>query len=269
MQWRGQGILVVLVLAGAAALGYQWKSMTQLEEHVRLNDFEYAPYIRAVAEFVNEQKRWPEPFDVSLPSPTDEVIKKVKLQNNGELLFTLSGWSISSGQATVLLAPVLSTHKTTPHYQYSRLEYSCVEVNPSSLEQVMCMRIGSRSAAEINSENENAFATWEKNEADAKKLSAKRDSELATAANTETQCDRLLVRAEQEVLPCVKQIDVPTAQTLSTRFQETLNGRRLRPEIIVDNPDLLEQFNRECDETWSGLTGMAKMQSSDIARCFD
>jgi hypothetical protein len=270
MQWRGQGVLVVLVLAGAAAFGYQWKSMTQLDEDVRLNDFEYAPYIRAVANFVKEQKRWPEPFELALPTlKPDGVIKDVELQNNGELLFTLSGWSIGTGHATVLLAPELNTHNTEPHYQRSRLEYSCVEVNPSSLEQVMCMRIGSRSAVEINSHNENAFAEWEKNEAEAKGQAAKRNTALVAATNTETRCDRHLVYAEQEVLPCISRMDEAFAQTLNGRIQETLNSRRLRPEIIVDNPDLLEQFNRDCDENWSNLAGMAKMQSSEIAGCFD
>jgi|GEM_PF-2988907 len=268
MQWRGQGILVGLVLAGAAAFGYQWKSMTQLEEEVRLMDFEYAPHVRAVASFVQEQKRWPEPYEVSLPAPKPGgVIKDVRLQNKGELLFTLTGWTIGGGQATVLLAPELNTHQTMEHF--SRLDYSCVEVNPSSLEQVMCMRIGSRSAAEINSQNENAFAEWEKKEAEAKDQTTKFNASVEAAKNAETQCDRLLLRAERTVLPCINQIDESAAQTLHARFQEAFNGPRLAPESIVRNPDNLEAFNQNCDENWNALTGLAKAYNRELASCFE
>ncbi len=268
MRWRGQGILVVTVLIAAAVFGYQWKSVTHLEEEVTWHDIEYRPYTHAVARFVDEQKRWPEPGEVTLPEPeSDSIIKKVNLENKSELLFTLSGWTLQNGRVTMRLAPTLNTHHSLLPYTPSRLEYTCREVIPASLERTLCMRIGVRSAAEISSENTDAFARWEKNESDAQ-LSAKRASALAIAGLRDTRCDRYLSHAERQILPCVQQFDAAKAQALRERLTEVLSGPRLRPEVIADNPGMLDQFNRSCDDNWQAITVMAQGENEKIAPCF-
>lgn len=269
MKWRGQGVLVGLVLISAAVFGYQWTSMSKLTEKVTYEGIEYSPYTRLVAQFVEEQKRWPGANEIAMPKPPRKgVIKGVKLKNNGEILFTLSGWTIQSGRATVLLAPMLNTHSHLLPGSHNRLEYNCTIVKPTSLERTLCERIGTTTAADVNNKNTNAFAEWEKNESEAKNEMTARTSNLSLASASDTQCDVHLRRVEQEVIPCLTQIDESAAQQVKERFQTLFNRPRLRPEIIVDNPDLVAQFNSECDSSWNNAAAMVKMQNPKFEACF-
>jgi hypothetical protein len=271
MRWRGQGLLTGVVLTAAATLGYQWTSMATLVERATHEEIEYSTYTRLVSQFVEENKRWPEPHDITLPKPPHKgVIKKATLKTNGEILFTLSGWSIQSGRVTVLLSPTLKTHSHLLPGSHNRLEYNCTIVNPSSMERTLCDRTGTTTTttAEVSNKNANAFAEWEKNESDAKNEMTARTSNLSLASASDTQCDVHLRRVEQEIIPCLTQIDESAALQVKERFQTLFNRPRLRPEIIVDNPDLVAQFNSECDGSWNSTAAMVKMQNPKFDACF-
>ena len=269
MRWRGQGLLTGVVLIAAIALGYQWTSMTTLGERANHEEIEYSAYTRLVSPFVEENKRWPEPHDITLPKPPHKgVIKKVILKTNGEILFTLSGWTIKSGRVTVLLSPTLKTHSHLLPGSRNRLEYDCTIVSPASMERTLCDRTGTTTAAEVRNKNANAFAEWEKNESEAKNEMNTRTSNLRLASAADTQCDVHLRRVEQEVIPCLTQIDESTALQIKERFQTLFNRPRLRPEIIVDNPDLVAQFNNECDGSWNRAAEMVKTQNPKFEACF-
>jgi hypothetical protein len=269
MRWRGQGLLTGVVLIAAATLGYQWTSMATMVDKANNQGIEYSAYTQLVAQFVEENKRWPEPHDITLPKPPHKgVIKKATLKTNGEILFTLSGWSIQSGRVTVLLSPTLKTHSHLLPGSRNRLEYNCTIVNPASLERTLCDRTGTVTIAEVNSKNANAFAEWERNDADAKNEIATRESNLNLASATETQCDVYLRQVEQQVTPCLSQVDDVAAQHIKDHLQGLMNRPRLRPEIIIDNPDLVTEFNSACDNDWNNAVAMVKMQNAKFEACF-
>jgi len=269
MRWRGQGLLTGVVLIAAATLGYQWTSMATLVERANHEEIEYSTYTRLVSQFVEENKRWPEPHDITLPKPPHKgVIKKATLKTNGEILFTLSGWTIQSGRVTVLLSPTLKTHSHLLPGSRNRLEYNCTIVNPASMERTLCDRTGTATVAEVNSKNANAFAEWERNDADAKNEITTRESSLNLASATETQCDVHLRQLEEQVTPCLSQVDDVAAQHIKEHLRGLMNRPRLRPEVIVDNPDLLAEFNSSCDNDWNNAVAMVKMQNSKFEACF-
>ena len=269
MRWRGQGLLTGVVLIAAATLGYQWTSMTTLVERTNHEEIEYSTYTRLVSQFVEENKRWPEPHDVTLPKPPHKgVIKKVILKTNGEILFTLSGWTIQSGRVTVLLSPTLKTHSHLLSGSRNRLEYDCTLVNPASMERTLCDRTGTTTAAEVSNKNANAFAEWEKNESDAKNEIDTRNSNISLASAIESQCDVRLRQLEEKIAPCLSQVDDVAAQHIKDHLQGLMNRPRLRPEIIVDNPDLVAEFNSECDSSWNNAAVMIKMKNSKFEACF-
>lgn len=268
MKWRGQGVLVGIVLLAAAALGYQWKSTTNLIERVDLEGIEFTPYIMLVAQFVEQQKRWPEAHEITLPPPPrNGVIKEAILKNNGDILFVLSGWAIQTGRVTVLLSPTLNT-RSHLLANIQRLDYDCTAVSPVSLERTLCVRIGSSDAADVNAKNIDAFSEWERNDSETKNEITTRNANLSLASAADTQCDVHLRKVEQQIIPCLTPIDESAAQQAKERFQAMFNRPRLRPEIIVDNPDLVAQFNNECDSSWNSAVAMLKMQNPKFEACF-
>jgi len=269
MRWRGQGLLTGVVLIAAATLGYQWTSMSTLVERANYEEIEYSTYTRLVSQFVEENKRWPEAHDITLPKPSHKgVIKKVVLKTNGEILFTLSGWSIQSGRVTVLLSPTLKTHSQLLPGSRNRLEYDCTIVNPASLERTLCDRTGTATVAEVNSKNANAFAEWEKNESETKNEMDTRHANINRAGATESQCDVRLRQLEEDITACLSRVDDVAAQHIKDHLHGLMNRPRLRPEIIVDNPDLVAEFNSSCDNDWNNAVAMVKMQNSKFEACF-
>ena len=47
------------------------------------------------------------------------------------------------------------------------------------------------------------------------------------------------------------------------------NGRRLRPEVIVSSPELLDSFNRECTSEWVSLVASVKSANVEAGKCFE
>ena len=161
MKWRGQGSLVVLVLAVAAALGYQWISFVKLEDYSIGYGISYQPYFRVVSDFVNKEKRWPEAGEIAFPAVSqDGVIRKVELKSNGEIHFTFSAWTIKSGYTEAVFAPTLNRH---PDPDAARLSYYCVEVDPPELMSIVCRSEVSITREEIASANTDALSEWQNN----------------------------------------------------------------------------------------------------------
>jgi len=270
MKWRGQGILVAVVLIGAGAFAYQWSTVSTLEQEVLGRGIDYQPYIQRVSGFVEEHRRWPEAGEFDLPAPpVGGLFRKAALGPDGEILLTLSAWTITSGRARVVLAPVLQTQANSAAPGISRLRYGCLQTFPASLERIVCRSIGSITNAEVAEGNANAFNEWREIDASAQAHERTFMAAVATARDTRTQCDSLWQHAERDVIPCLRAIDATTAENFRIRNQQRFDGPRLRPEVIANDPRMLEQFNRECDESWRTLAAMTKSMSKELAACFD
>jgi hypothetical protein len=269
MRWRGQGLLTAMVLIAAATLGYQWKSMATLVERAAHEEIKYSTYTQLVAQFVEENKRWPEPHDITMPKPPHkDIIKKVTLKTNGEILFTLSGWSIQSGRVTVLLSPMLQTHSHLLPGSRNRLDYDCTLVNPASMERTLCDRVGTSTAAEVSSKNANAFAEWEKNESETKNEMDTRSANINQVNTAESQCDVRLRQLEEDITACLSRVDDVAAQHIKEHLQGIMNRPRLRPEIMLDNPDLVAEYNSACDNDWNNAVAVVKLQNAKFEACF-
>lgn len=267
MKWRGQGILVAAVLAGAAALAHQWQSSLKLEDHVMSYGLDYGTSMNSVAEFVDRKKRWPEKGEIVFSSePDDGFIKKAELLENGEILFTLTTWTIESGNVQAVFAPVLNTR--AGKLGFRRLQYHCVEVDPGKYMHIVCRSDIKSTRSQVAAENADAFVKWQKAETEEQNRSAQFSSALALAQNMSNQCDRLWAKAEQESIPCLQSIDATLANQFAEQGRKQLNGLRLRPEVIVNNPKLVADFDRNCDDTWQMLVNMAKGANGDAVKCF-
>lgn len=267
MKWRGQGTLVVGVLAAAAAFGYQWTSMEKLQDHAIGYGISYGPYARLVSEFVEREKRWPQPEEIDFSSVAEGgVIRAAELQQNGEILFTFSAWTITSGYVHMVFAPTLNTHATT--HSGGRLSYACVEVSPARYESIVCRSEGTTRRAAIAAENVGAFAKWQNAQQQQEKEQSDFEAAVTSAANTPTQCDALWSAAHADVIPCVEAVNPDLARELSARSEKIFTGPRLRPEIIARNPDMLDAFNRKCEESWRMLVGQAIAKDGNARGCF-
>lgn len=223
MKWRGQGTLVVGVLAAAAAFGYQWTSMEKLQDHAIGYGISYGPYARLVSEFVEREKRWPQPEEIDFSSVAEGgVIRAAELQQNGEILFTFSAWTITSGYVHMVFAPTLNTHATT--HSGGRLSYACVEVSPARYESIVCRSEGTTRRAAIAAENVGAFAKWQNAQQQQEKEQSDFEAAVTSAANTPTQCDALWSAAHADVIPCVEAVNPDLARELSARSEKYLPG---------------------------------------------
>lgn len=267
MKWRGQGLLIVAVLSGAAAYWYQWTSFEKLQDYSFSYGINYLPYKRLVAEFVEREKRWPEPGEVDINSVAEGgVIRNAELLENGEIRFAFSAWTIKSGYAEMSFVPSLNTSPTV--YGTGRLNYACVDVDPPGFESVVCRREGALSRAEIAAENVDAFARWQSAIDQEKKEKADFADAVSAAESLPTLCDTLWIEAQDNVLPCAEGINPSLAAQIRQRSQHIFNGPRLRPELIARNPDMLTAFNRECEENWNVLVALAKINDESLERCF-
>lgn len=268
MKWRGQGGLIVLVLIAAGVFAYQWTSNVKLEDEVMSFGVNYRPYLQSVNTFVEENKRWPYRDEVTLPTPErGGLIRKVSLEDDGQLVFTFSAWSLRSGFGKARLAATINTNPSS-FVAADRLSYNCLEVDPIKLEPFVCRTIGYVTREQLLENNADAFTRWRSNELEAQTQSNRTRLAVERARNTRTQCDILWARAEAEVIPCLQTIDADLAEEFSRQANAALNGPRLRPEVIAREPSLLEGFNRECDSGWNALTGLAKAMKPEVARCF-
>lgn len=266
MKWRGQGLLVGSVIVAAVAFGYQWTSVVKMEDEALAGGLDYRPYMNRVSEFVNQQRRWPEPDEIYLPiPPEDGVIKNVELQSEGKILVTFSAWTIRSGRVEAVLAPTLSSYGSQAR---GRLRYSCLSVDPVGFERLVCRTIGYTTTEQLAQDNANGFEEWLKNEADAKQRNEDFQRALEAAQDVTTRCDELWMRAQGSVVPCLRAVDPDTADSFSKRSDEIFNGPRLRPDVIARNPDMLEQFNQECDSNWTHLTVVTRDIREEFSACF-
>lgn len=267
MKWRGQGLLVVALLAGATAVAYQWKSFEQLQDQAIGYGINYTPYTNLVDEFVDREKRWPEPGEIDFSTVAEGgVITNAELQKHGEILFTLSAWTIKNGYAQMSFAPTLNVGVT--NYAGGRLSYNCVEVIPANYEAVICRSQGKVTRAEVATDNDGAFTRWQHERDKTVKEKAEFAAAVASAETTRTLCDDLWLDAQQNAIPCAEGVNPALAKQIQERSRVIFNGPRLAPETIARNPESLVLFNRECEENWRTLVALAKINDESLTRCF-
>lgn len=260
MKWRGQGILTAVVLICAGAYAVQWRSNMRLIDEIEGHGLTINPFIRPIAEFVDEEGRFPTPGEVALPAPvTDGIISSVTLGDKGALRFTLSTWTILDGHVAFTMAPEVNVGAALP--ATNRLHYWCTEVQPQRYEGTLCH--GTMTQQELDATNEHAFAEWE---ADLERME-QRESATQSVAGVQTECDRIARLARDEVLDCVTQIDPKLGEQLEHRIVEEFETRRLRPEVIAGSPELLDQFNAQCSQSWAAITGQIRAGVKQVEDC--
>jgi len=263
MKWRGQGLLTVAVLAAAAAIGWQWTSTRALEDHALGHGIDYLPYTRAVATFVDGQRRWPAAGELALPEPPDGgPIAAATLGPEGEIQVAFRAWTLGDGRVRAVLAPVLNPHAADAP-PTARLSYRCVEVAPAAMARVVCGSETVTPRAEVAAANAGAFARWRHADAERQARQA-----IAAAPPAPTRCDRLWEQAEREILPCLEGVDPALARQFGERGRELFLGPRLRPEVVARNPELLAEFDARCQAHWDALAGTAAQADPRARGCF-
>lgn len=260
MKWRGQGILTAIVLICAGAYAVQWRSNMRLVDEIEGHGLPLAPYIRPVAEFVDDAGIFPQPGEVALPAPPQNgVISSVTLGEKGTLKFMLTTWTIFDGHVSFTMAPEVNVGALLP--AANRLHYSCIEVQPERYASTVCH--GMTTQQTIDAANETAFAEWE---ADLDRID-QREAEAQSMASVRNECDRIARLARDEVLDCVTRIDSKLGEQLEQRIVEAFETRRLRPEVMAQSPELLDQFNAQCTQSWEAITGMIRAGARLVEEC--
>lgn len=260
MKWRGQGILTVMVLAGAAALGWQWHTATVMVEALRVRELPIGAYTRVVVDYYASHGQFPQPQAVTLPRPSGDLIRAAALRDHGEIDFTLTAWRVFQGHARVLMAPKLvpggQPHSVT-------LSYVCLKTDPSQAAALVCSRNGIYTRDELAQAN----AEFERSLAAARAAVKERARIAGQVSDVRTSCDRY-VAISHDIGQCIANADAPLAQQFSQFVtREFANRPRLRSDVIASAPELLDAYNRECDVTWRQFVGMVP-DRPQIRGCF-
>ena len=262
MRWRGQGILVGVVLLAAGAYGWQWVSVSKMVETLQVTALPIGSYTGAVTAFYAENQRFPEPTELTLPRAKTDLIRDVTLGKDGELTFELSAWLVFHGYVMTTMAPTLMPGSEPGSVV---LSYVCVETDPSEFASVVCSRNGTATRAELAQEN----ATFQAN---LNKRRESMDEEARAVARVQevgTDCDRFVALAHGGAEQCVADADAQLGQRFAQSVKENFdNGRRLRPEVIASSPELLDKFNEECTSAWKSLVAMVSSANAEAGDCF-
>lgn len=260
MKWRGQGILTIMVLAGAAALGWQWHTATVMVEALQVRELPIGPYTRVVADYYASHGQFPQPAEVTLPRPSGDLIRAAALHDHGEIDFTLSAWRIFRGHAHVLMAP-----KLAPGGQLHSvaLSYVCLKTDPPQAAAVVCSRNGSYTRDELAQAN----AEFEQSLAGARTAAEERLQVAGWVSDVSTSCDRYLA-ISRDIGQCIANADAQLAQQFAQFVTREFASRpRLRSGVIASAPELLDAYNRECDVIWQQFAGMVP-DRPEIRGCF-
>jgi len=262
MRWRGQGILVGLVLLVAATYGWQWISVTRMVEHLQVSALPIDRYTRTVSDFYAEHERFPEPSEISFPSAGNDLVRSATLGKGGEITFELSAWRVFGGHVTTTLTPMLMPGLEPGSVM---LSYVCVETRPTQFSSIVCNRNGTATRAALIQENTEfqAQSIESREEADDRARAVERVQAVGT------DCDRFVAQARGGLEQCVAQADEQLGQQFARVVKERFeNSPRLRPEVIASSPEVLDAFNQECTSEWTVLVARLKSANAEAGKCF-
>lgn len=262
MRWRGQGILVGLVLLAAATYGWQWKSVSTMAERLQVSALPIDRYTATVNDFYAEHERFPEPNEISFPSARNDLVRSATLGKNGELTFELSAWRVFGGHVKTTMAPSLMPGLEPGSV---RLSYVCVDTQPAEFAAIVCSRNGTVTRTALMQEN----AEFQASQRDGREASEERARSVQRVQAVGTDCDRFVAQARDGLEQCVARADEQLGQQFASVVKERFeNSPRLRPEVIASSPEVLDAFNKECTSEWAVTVAQVKSANAEAGKCF-